>query len=48
MFEQIFGKLDNVLRQEVGCTTGLDHTEQTSLISFLRYLNDLEQWGIMG
>ncbi len=43
MFEQTFNNLDNVLRQEAGCTTELDYTEQTSWMLFLKYLNDLEQ-----
>ena len=42
MFEQTFNNLDNVLRQEAGCTTELDYTEQTSWILFLKYLDDLE------
>ena len=42
MFEQTFRNLDNVLRQEAGCTTELDYTEQTSWMLFLKYLDDLE------
>lgn len=42
-FEQTFIRLDNVLRQEAGCTTELDYTEQTSWLIFLRYLDDLER-----
>ena len=42
MFEQVFKNLDNVLRQEAGCTTELDYTEQTSWLLFLKYLDDLE------
>ena len=42
MFEQTFNNLDNVLRQEAGCTTELDYTEQTSWLLFLKYLDDLE------
>ncbi|HEX19896.1 MAG TPA: SAM-dependent DNA methyltransferase, partial [Acidiferrobacteraceae bacterium] len=42
MFEQTFNNLDNVLRQEAGCTTELDYTEQTSWMLFLKYLDDLE------
>ena len=38
MFEQTFNNLDNVLRQEAGCTTELDYTEQTSWMLFLKYL----------
>ena len=43
MFEQVFNNLDNVLRQEAGCTTELDYTEQSSWMLFLKYLDDLEQ-----
>jgi len=43
MFEQTFNNLDNVLRQEAGCTTELDYTEQTSWMLFLKYLDDLEE-----
>ena len=42
MFEQTFKNIDNVLRQEAGCTTELDYTEQTSWMLFLKYLDDLE------
>ena len=42
MFEQSFNQLDNVLRQEAGCTTELDYTEQSSWMLFLKYLDDLE------
>ena len=42
MFEQTFNNLDNVLRQEAGCTTELDYTEQTSWMLFLKYLDDME------
>ena len=37
-----FNKLDNVLRQEAGCSGELDYTEQTSWLLFLKYLDDLE------
>ncbi len=43
MFEQAFKNIDNVLRNEAGCTTELDYTEQTSWMLFLKYLDDLEQ-----
>ncbi len=43
MFEQTFKNIDNVLRNEAGCTTELDYTEQTSWMLFLKYLDDLEQ-----
>jgi len=42
MFEQTFKNIDNVLREEAGCTTELDYTEQTSWLLFLKYLDDLE------
>lgn len=43
MFEQTFRNIDDVLRQEAGCTTELDYTEQSSWILFLKYLDDLEK-----
>jgi type I restriction enzyme M protein len=43
MFEQAFKNIDDVLRQEAGCTTELDYTEQSSWMLFLKYLDDLEQ-----
>jgi type I restriction enzyme M protein len=43
MFEQTFKNIDDVLRNEAGCTTELDYTEQTSWMLFLKYLDDLEQ-----
>ncbi len=43
MFEQAFKNIDNVLRNEAGCTTELDYTEQTSWLLFLKYLDALEQ-----
>jgi hypothetical protein len=39
MFEQAFKNIDDVLRKEAGCTTELDHTEQTSWVLFLRNPN---------
>lgn len=41
-FEQAFNNIDRVLRQEAGCTTELDYTEQSSWMLFLKYLDDLE------
>ena len=41
-FEQVFKNIDDVLRQEAGCTTELDYTEQSSWMLFLKYLDDLE------
>jgi type I restriction enzyme M protein len=43
MFEQAFRNIDDVLRNEAGCTTELDYTEQTSWLLFLKYLDSLEQ-----
>lgn len=43
MFDQTFRNIDDVLRQEAGCTTELDYTEQSSWILFLKYLDDLEK-----
>jgi len=42
-FQQTFKNIDNTLRQEAGCTTELDYTEQTSWMLFLKYLDDLER-----
>jgi type I restriction enzyme M protein len=42
MFEQAFKNIDDVLRQEAGCTTELDYIEQTSWLLFLKYLDGLE------
>jgi hypothetical protein len=35
MFEQAFKNIDDILWKEAGCTTELDHTEQTSWFLFL-------------
>jgi type I restriction enzyme M protein len=43
VFENAFKNIDNILRNEAGCTTELDYTEQTSWLLFLKYLDDLEQ-----
>ena len=43
MFENAFKNLEDVLRNEAGCTTELDYTEQTSWLLFLKYLDDLEE-----
>ncbi len=42
-YEQTFNAIDNILRNEAGCSTELDYIEQTSWLLFLKYLNDLEQ-----
>jgi type I restriction enzyme M protein len=43
MFEQAFTTVDNALRNEAGCQSELDYTEQTSWLLFLKYLADLER-----
>ncbi len=43
MFEQAFKSIDDILRQEAGCASELDYTEQTSWLLFLKYLDDLEK-----
>lgn len=43
MFEQVFKNVDDVLRNEAGCATELDYTEQTSWVLFLKYLDALEE-----
>ena len=43
MFEQAFNNVDNSLRNEAGCQSELDYTEQTSWLLFLKYLDDLER-----
>lgn len=43
MFEQAFKNIEDLLREEAGCTTELDYTEQTSWLLFLKYLDGLEQ-----
>jgi type I restriction enzyme M protein len=43
MFDQAFNAIDNQLRNEAGCSTELDYTEQTSWLLFLKYLDDLER-----
>mgnify|MGYP001464303481 CR=1 FL=1 len=42
MFEKTFKRIDDILREEAGCNTELDYTEQTSWILFLKYLDDME------
>ena len=43
MFEQAFKNIDDVLRNETGCTTELDYIEQTSWLLFLKCLDELEE-----
>ncbi len=42
MFEQAFRNIDDILHKEAGCTMGLDYTEQSSWLLFLKYLDSLE------
>ena len=42
-YESTFNAIDNILRNEAGCSTELDYIEQTSWLLFLKYLDDLEQ-----
>ena len=41
-YESTFNAIDNILRNEAGCSTELDYIEQTSWLLFLKYLDDLE------
>ena len=41
-YESVFNAIDNILRNEAGCSTELDYIEQTSWLLFLKYLDDLE------
>ena len=41
-YEAAFNTLDDILRNEAGCSTELDYIEQTSWLLFLKYLDDLE------
>ena len=43
MFETIFTNIDNIMRQDAGCTSELDYIEQTSWLLFLKYLDDYEK-----
>ncbi|MCR5158831.1 MAG: type I restriction-modification system subunit M [Prevotella sp.] len=42
-YEQTFNAIDNILRNEAGCSTELDYIEQTSWMLFLKYLDDHER-----
>lgn len=42
MFEQVFKNVDDIFREDGGCTSELDYTEQSSWMLFLKYLDDLE------
>lgn len=41
-YESTFDAIDNILRNEAGCSTEMDYIEQTSWLLFLKYLDDLE------
>ena len=41
-YEATFNAIDNILRNESGCSNELDYIEQTSWLLFLKYLDDLE------
>ena len=43
-YESTFNAIDNILRNEAGCSTELDYIEQTSWLLFLKYLDDRERW----
>ena len=43
MFEQAFKNVDDILRNDPGCSSELDYVEQTSWVLFLKYLDDLEK-----
>ena len=42
MFEQAFKNIDAIPHKDVGCSSELDYTSQTSWGLFLKYLDDLE------
>ena len=42
-YEQTFNSIDNILRNEAGCSTELDYIEQTSWLLFLKYLDNLDR-----
>ena len=41
-FEQVFKRIDRLLRADSGCSTELDYIRQISWILFLKYINDYE------
>lgn len=41
-YESVFKAIDNILRNEAGCSNELDYVEQTSWLLFLKYLDDYE------
>jgi type I restriction enzyme M protein len=42
MFETTFRNLDDTLRKVAGCSSESDDIEQTSLVVFLKYLDDFQ------
>lgn len=43
MFEQTFKNIDDILHKDAGCSSELDYVEQTSLVLFLKYMDDFEK-----
>ena len=43
MFERVFKNIDDILREDAGCSTELDYAEQSSWILFLKWLDDYEK-----
>lgn len=43
VFQQVFKIVDDLLRQDAGCTSELDYAEQSSWLLFLKYLDAHEQ-----
>jgi len=48
MFEQTFKNIDDKLWKDAGCSSELDHVEQTLWILFPKYLDDLKKDCIEG
>ena len=42
VYETVFNSIDDILREDAGCSSELDYIEQTSWILFLKYLEDYE------
>ena len=42
MYEAAFKRIDNILREDAGCSSELEYVQQTSWILFLKYLDDFE------
>ena len=43
MYEEAFKYIDDIFREDAGCSSELDYIEQTSWILFLKYLDDYEE-----